>query len=123
VTLVDTSVWIDHLHDRDAELQAMLIDAKVMIHPFVIGELAVGSLRQRKTILGSLAKLPQAVVAHDDEVLRLIEEESLHGTGIGYIDSHLLASTRLTNGGTLWTRDLRLASAAARLGLAIGLPH
>ena len=61
--------------------------------------------------------------AHDDEVLRLIEEESLHGTGIGYIDSHLLASTRLTNGGTLWTRDLRLASAAARLGLAIGLPH
>jgi len=88
------------------------------MHPFVLGELALGSLRQRDVILTSLRDLPQASVASDEEVLRFIAERRLFGLGIGYVDAHLLAAARLTAGATLWTRDARLRGAAGRLGLA-----
>lgn len=115
--LVDTSVWIDHLRHGDPELAARLEAGETLSHPFVIGELALGNLRQRALVLGALSDLPAAVVASDAEVLALIERQPLYGLGIGYVDAHLLASALLTPDTTLWTRDARLGEAATRLGL------
>jgi predicted nucleic acid-binding protein len=116
--LVDTSVWVDHLRAGDAGLAVLLQRGLVCGHSFVIGELALGNLRQRVDILSLLRDLPPAVVARDSEVLGFIEAHGLAGCGIGYVDAHLLASVRLTLGGKLWTRDKRLLSVAERLGLA-----
>ena len=115
--LVDSSIWVDHLRSRDPALVDLLGATRVLGHPFVIGELALGNLRQRDTVLGALQDLPQAMVARDDEVLGFIDRHALAGLGIGYVDAHLLASARLS-GGTLWTRDKRLDGAATRLGIA-----
>lgn len=116
--LVDTSIWIDHLRAGDPELAALLQNGHVMAHPWVIGELALGHLSRRTEILGLLSNLPPAQTATDVEVLAMIEDHSLFGRGIGYIDAHLLASTLLTTGSGLWTRDRRLAAAAGGLGIA-----
>jgi hypothetical protein len=116
--LVDTSVWIDHLRKSDAGLRDLLERGQVLTHPFVVGELAMGSLRQRDVILGALQDLPQAIVAHQDEVLHFISNRSLFGLGIGYIDAHLLAAVQLTPGALLWTRDKRLFEVSAKLHLA-----
>lgn len=116
--VVDTSVWIDHLRSADRGLMSLLEDRQVLGHPFVLGELALGNLRQRRRVLIELARLPQAAVATEPEVLHLIEEEALYGRGIGYVDAHLLASLRLTPGTRLWTRDMRLHSVADELDLA-----
>ena len=115
--LVDTSVWIDHLRAGEAALAERLKAGQVLTHPFVIGELALGNLRGRETVLGALQDLPQASVASDREVLHFIERHALFGIGIGYIDAHLLAAVRLTPGSALWTHDKRLAAAAEKLGL------
>jgi predicted nucleic acid-binding protein len=115
--LVDTSVWIDHLRRGDARLAALLERGEVATHPFVIGELACGSLKERPVILQLLKQLPPAVVADHEEVLRLVERHRLHGRGIGYVDVHLLAAASLTHGARLWTRDRRLHRLAAELGL------
>jgi len=119
--LADSSIWIDHLRSGDEILASLLERAGVATHPFVIGEVALGYLRQRGPILYSLKKLPQAPVARDTEVLILIEKAALFGLGIGYVDAHLLASAKLANDMRLWTRDKRLSAAAARLGLAAAL--
>lgn len=116
--LVDSSVWIDHLRNGEPLLAGLLDAGRVLAHPFVIGELALGSLRQRDVILSALQDLPQAVVAGDDEVFRFIGQQALFGLGIGYIDAHLLAAVRLTSGASLWTRDKRLCAVADRLVLA-----
>lgn len=113
--LVDTSVWIDHLRAGDTELVTLLHDGVVLTHPWVTGELALGHLSQRSEVLGLLHNLPQATVATDAEVLDLIETHQLSGVGIGYVDAHLLAATLLSAEARLWTRDRRLAAAAARL--------
>jgi predicted nucleic acid-binding protein len=118
VILVDTSVWVDHLRARDAALVGLLDAGEVLGHPFVLGELALGSLRQRKLVLTSLEDLPQASVATDPEVLNFVERQRLYGFGIGYVDAHLLAAARLTPDASLWTRDRRLHEAAVRLGVA-----
>ena len=89
----------------------------MLAHPFVIGELALGQLKQRDTVLSALQNLPKASVATDAEVLLFIEQSALAGLGIGYVDAHLLASARLTAGSIFWTRDKRLRSIAERLGL------
>ena len=115
--LVDTSVWVDHLRHHDAVLAALLERGEVLGHAFVTGELACGSLKQRTTILKLLARLPQARVAFNAEVLSFIERHGLMGASVGYLDAHLLASTMLTADARLWTRDRRLASAARRLNL------
>ena len=115
--LVDSSIWVDHLRRGDATLARLLDDGRVLAHPFVVGELALGSLRQRELILMALQNLPQAMVASDTEVLRFINQQALYGLGIGYVDAHLLASARLTAGGSLWTRNKRLQAVAHRLGL------
>ena len=116
--LVDTSVWIDHLRANDETLAAHLNAGRVLAHPFVIGELALGQMRHREIVLAALLDLPQADVATDAEVLRFIDAHDLAGRGIGYVDVHLLAATRLSVPAKLWTRDKRLGSVAAALGLA-----
>jgi predicted nucleic acid-binding protein len=123
VTLVDTSVWIDHIRAPEEGLVRLLSADRVLMHPHVIGEVMLGSLRQRAVVLRELRLLPQAVLADDDEALEFIEREALFGLGIGYVDAHLLASARLTGGTKLWARDRRLAAVATRLGLAFSLPH
>ncbi len=100
--LVDTSVWIDHLRTGDAALRKLLERGQVLAHPFVIGELAMGNLKQREVVLSALQDLPRAVVALEDEVLRFISDRGLSGLGIGYIDAHLLAAVRLTPDALLW---------------------
>lgn len=121
--LVDTSVWIDHLRHGDNTLVKLLNAGQVLAHPFVIGELALGSLRQRDVILDTLNNMPRAKVATDEEVLVLINQSNLYGIGIGYINAHLLASTRLTPGTLLWTRDKRLRAVANQVGLLAVLAH
>lgn len=120
--LVDTSVWVDHLRRSDPGLVDLLERSAVLIHPFVVGELACGSLRDRSQILELLQQLPAAVVAHDDEVLHFIDQHGLHGQGIGYIDTHLLASVALTQGARLWTRDLKLRRVAQAMGCELKEP-
>ncbi len=118
--LVDTSVWIEHLRRGEARLVAALSAGLVRIHPCIMGEIALGSLRQREPILSALNAIPQVTVATDDEVSALIEVERLFGLGIGFVDAHLLAALRLTPGVRLWTLDKRLATVADRLG--VGAP-
>jgi predicted nucleic acid-binding protein len=119
VILIDTSVWIDHFRSPSPAL-ADLDVSEFLTHPFVIGELACGTLRHRADVLHALSRLRQAVVASDKEVLHFIEEHRLMGRGIGYIDAHLLASVALTGKAQLWTHDKNLASVAddLRLGLS-----
>ena len=119
--LADTSVWIDHLRTGDLVLEKVLNNGQVLTHPFVVGELALGFLRQRKTVLEALQNLPQATVAKDDEVLGMIDRWALYGHGIGYMDAHLLAAVVLTPGTLLWTRDKRLRKTAEGLGLHAAL--
>ena len=116
--LVDTSVWVDHLRNGDVRLVDLLERGAVLMHPFVVGEISCGSLSDRLPILQLLRDLPAMVVAEADEVLGFIERHNLHGRGIGYVDVHLLASTALTAGSRLWTRDKRLRMAAHDLGCA-----
>lgn len=121
--LVDTSIWIDHLRASDKRLTQLLVAGQVLVHPFVIGELALGNLRNRDTVLGALQDMPQAAVATEPEVLRFIGEKGLFGLDIGYIDAHLLAAARLTPGSLLWTRDKRLLAASVQLGIAANTTH
>jgi predicted nucleic acid-binding protein len=119
VILVDTSVWVDHLRAGDKTLAALLDAGMVLVHPFVIGELALADLRQRETVLSALSDLPQAGVATHAEVLHFIGRHALFGRGVGYVDIHLLAAVQLTAGAQLWTHDKRLDAVAIQLGLAI----
>lgn len=120
--LVDTSIWIDHLRSGNATLARLLDTSTVLAHPWVTGEVALGNLGHRDEVIGLLRGLPQAIVADNDEVLRLIEQNVLHGAGIGYIDAQLLAATRLTPDTALWTRDKRLAAVTERLALGFQAP-
>jgi predicted nucleic acid-binding protein len=123
VILVDSSVWIDHFRRANEILTDQLERQLVLIHPFVIGELAVGHLKSRDQLLRALGELDQVIVARDQEVMRFIEQERLFGRGLGYIDAHLLASVRLTPETLLWTRDKLLLAAAERLSLAARITH
>jgi predicted nucleic acid-binding protein len=119
--LIDSSIWIDHFHKHDDALARVLTREPVLTHPYVIGEVALGHLRNRAAVVSDLRKHKQATIASNDEVLQLIEGENLAGTGVGYVDAHLLASVRLTPGSSLWTRDKRLNDVAHRLGVAAKL--
>ncbi|MDO8785981.1 MAG: type II toxin-antitoxin system VapC family toxin [Syntrophales bacterium] len=114
MVLVDTSVWVSHLREGDAELERLLSNGDVMCHPFIIGELACGNLKNRVEILSLLRLLPMAIRAEHEEVLEFVENNNLMGKGLGYIDVHLSASAMLT-GVPMWTYDKRLANANKRL--------
>lgn len=116
--LVDTSVWIDHLRSGEPALATALEGGQVLMHPFVLGELACGNLKNRREVLRLLGDLPASPTATEPEVLDFIERRALMGRGIGYIDVHVLASTILAGDARLWTRDRRLAAAAGELELA-----
>ena len=120
--LVDTSIWIDHLHRSEAALSMLLNEAQVCTHPMIIGELALGALQDRKTILALLADLPSTVQATHAEVVPFVELHGLYGTGLSLVDAHLLAALRLSSPDRLWTRDLRLRVAAEKLGVSADLP-
>ena len=115
--LVDTSVWIDHLHRSGAPAILPLLEAgEVVTHPFVIGELACGDLRNRERVLRLMAALPVSAVATDSEAMALIERHRLMGRGLGWIDVHLLASA-LLSGTRIWSRDKHLAGTAEKLNV------
>ncbi|MGH7724854.1 MAG: type II toxin-antitoxin system VapC family toxin [Candidatus Eiseniibacteriota bacterium] len=117
MVLVDTSVWIDHLRKGNAHLVDLLEGGQVLVHPFVIGELACGSLHNRSEILRLLQQLPGAALADQTEVLYLLETERLYGRGLGWVDVHLLAAARLS-AIRIWSLDSALSSAASSLRLA-----
>ena len=116
--LVDTSVWVDHLRRDNSELRKLLEKGRVLSHPFIIGELAMGNLEQRDTILSAMQDLPQVTVALYHEVLEYIANRELFGLGIGYVDAHLLAAAQISPEALLWTKDKRLSKIAAKLTLA-----
>jgi predicted nucleic acid-binding protein len=113
--LVDTSIWVDHLRQRDARLAQFLEEGLVWTHPFVIGELACGNLARRNEVLELLGELPSVPVANHDEVLAFVESRRLMGRGLGWVDMHLLASAVLA-GVPLWTSDRNLSVVARSLG-------
>ena len=112
--LVDTSIWIDHFRKSDKKLIDLLLGGQVMCHPFVVGEIALGQLKNRTVVIEQLSALPQAKQGLEHEVLALIEKAQLFGTGVGYVDVHLLTSAKLSDA-ELWTRDKRLATVASKL--------
>ncbi len=116
MVLVDTSIWISHFKETNPHLKKLLLDEAVASHPFIIGELACGNIKNRKEILSLLRALPQAQVAEDSEILQFIEHKKLMGLGIGLIDVHLLASSLLTSL-PLWTADRRLRTTASKLNI------
>jgi predicted nucleic acid-binding protein len=118
VILVDSSVWVDHLRHGSERLRRLLGGDLVLTHPFVVGEVACGRLTKRTEILGLLARLPHAVIAEHDEVLRFVEQSGLQG-GLGWVDVHLLASAVISKS-SFWTEDRALARAAVRLGVSTG---
>ena len=114
MVLVDTSVWVSHLRDGNAELANLLNDGKVLCHPLILGELACGNLKDRAVILSFLQLLPMSIEAEHDEVLSFIENNRLMGKGMGYVDVHLITSAVLTDV-PVWTLDKKLAQAADSL--------
>lgn len=116
--LVDTSVWVEHLRSGNATLASELGAGRVLAHPLVIGELACGTLRNRREVLDLLGRLPSVPTATHDEALDFLERRALMGRGIGFVDVHLLASAALAVPARLWTRDRRLAAVAVELDLA-----
>ena len=112
--LVDTSVWVEYLRAGTAELQVLLNDGHVVCHPYIVGELACGNLKNRSVILSLLQELPMASRAEDDEVIQFIETHHLMGKGLGYIDIHLLMSAMLSRI-PLWTLDKRLHEISLKL--------
>lgn len=116
MVLVDTSVWVHHFRSGDEPLAGLLQQGAAAIHECVLGELACGNLRNREKTLTELGRLPRVRRAASDEVMLLIERHHLHGLGLGWVDAHLLASSRLDHT-TIYTRDRALAKAAAELGV------
>ena len=114
MVLVDTSVWVSHLRDGNAELANLLNDGRVLCHPLIVGELACGNLKDRAVILSFLQLLPMSIEAEHDEVLLFIENNRLMGKGMGYVDFHLITSAVLT-GVPVWTLDKKLAQATDSL--------
>lgn len=115
--LVDTSVWVRHLREGDEHLEFLLNEGQVLCHPFIVGEIACGALRNRRGILALLMSLPAVSIAEHDEVLSLIDLRNLYGRGIGWIDAHLLSSALLGRV-SLWTLDRKLRAVASSIGIS-----
>lgn len=119
--LADTSVWVDHLRSRDSEMDNQLGKGQIAMHPFIVAEVALGSLRSRRRILEGMDTLLEVRVAELSEVRHMIEAHSLYSRGIGLTDAHLVASCLLTPGMRLWTRDGALLRVAQTLGIQANL--
>jgi len=121
--LADTSVWANHLRNHDPLMVSLTDGERLLMHPYVIGELSMGNLHDRAAFIVALRQMEGVTLATDSEVSRLVEDNRLYGTGIGWIDAHLLASTLLTDDVQLWSHDRRLSAAAIRFGRGIQLNH
>jgi predicted nucleic acid-binding protein len=119
VILVDSTIWIDHLNRGDAVLESLLAGNRVLMHPYVIGEIALGSLRHRERVLRSIRLLPELLPVRPGEVLNFIAKTGIAGSGLGYVDAHLLAAARMRPGTQIWSRDKRLDAVAERLGIVV----
>jgi len=118
IILADTSVWVNHLRGSETGLRPLLLEGSVLMHPFVLGELACGNLPQRARALENFKALPPATLATDTDALGLLERWKLWGLGIGWVDAHLIASALLSRC-ILWTHDERLKNAAHRVGVTV----
>ncbi len=123
MVLADTSIWIDHFRRNDLRLAHLLELGDVAMHPFIIGELLLGRVPKIAEMIDDLNTLPKAMLASPDEVLSFIAVRKLPGSGIGYVDAHLLAAAALTPETSIWTRDKRLLAAAKSLSLAADIPE
>jgi predicted nucleic acid-binding protein len=121
VILADTSIWIDHLHHANPDLHQFLERGRIVMHPFIVAEVALGSLRNRRKTFAFMERVAQVEVVHLDEVRSMIEVHSLYSRGIGLTDAHLIASCLIAPGTRLWTRDARLQAVAESLGVDSGL--
>jgi predicted nucleic acid-binding protein len=115
--IIDTSVWVDHFRKRDRAITAVIADGGVLLHPYVYGELLLGGLPAGSEVAGQLGELPRAPVASPEEAAAFILWAKLSGTGIGYVDTHLLISARLLGSGSVLTHDKRLQAQADLLGV------
>jgi predicted nucleic acid-binding protein len=122
VILADTSVWIEHFRSGNKELERALSQSQVVIHPWIVAELALGSLHDRSKTLSMLDLLPQVRVASIAEVRHLIEARHLYNLGIGVTDTHLIASALMSSQTLLWTRDGQLRKVAEALQLHVDFP-
>lgn len=120
--LADTSIWIDHFRHGDTELRRIIEEDRLLCHPAVIGELALGSLRDRGSVITFLTAQRGAVIATHDEVMIMIDRHGIFSMGVGYTDAHLLASVLLDQRAALWTRDRRLRAAAEKAGASLHIP-
>jgi len=121
--LVDTAIWIDHLHKAEPQLVDLLGMDQVGCHPLVLEEIALGSIRQRDIVLGLLSNLYQFPTVGHHDVLHLVDQRRLWGRGLSGVDVHLMAAVCLVPGAQLWTRDKRLASACSQAGVALFEAH
>jgi predicted nucleic acid-binding protein len=122
VILADTSIWVDHLRNRNPEMEKRLIGGQIVMHPFIVADIALGSLHNRRERLDDLDALLEVRVAQINEVRHMIEAHALYSKGIGLTDAHLIASCLLTPGTQLWTRDAAMNKVAKALGILVNLP-
>lgn len=120
--LADTSVWIDHLRNSNPRMQSFLEAAQITMHPFIVAEIALGSLKNRTARLSELDSLERVVIGQTEEVRHLIETRALYSRGFSFVDAHLLLSCLLTPGTQLWTRDRNMQSVAGSIGIGVFLP-
>ncbi|HEY1161170.1 MAG TPA: PIN domain-containing protein [Terracidiphilus sp.] len=120
--LADTSIWVDHLRGRNPELEKHLGMGQIVMHPFIVAEIALGSLHNRRKLLDEMEALLEVRVAQLNEVRHMIEAHTLNSKGIGLTDAHLIASCLMTPGTQLWTRDGDLEKVAKTLGILVYLP-
>lgn len=119
--LADTSIWIDHLRKTNPQILALLGARQLLMHPFVTGELVLGSLQDRDNLLIELDLLPQMTVITNKKVTLFVSKHRLYGTGINYVDAHLLVAACGSKNVQRWTRDKRLRAASTRLGVAANI--
>lgn len=121
--LIDTSVWVDHFRRRNDRRVELIVMDQALTHPLIVGELACGTPpAPRLQTLADIALLQVATPASVPETMDFIEREKLYGLGCGWVDLTLLASTLITPGAILWTRDKRLAALAERFEVALQTP-
>jgi predicted nucleic acid-binding protein len=118
VILADTTVWVDHLRNAEPTVSDLLRAEELVMHSSVLGEILLGNFRNRQAVAHALGEIPKVARASDEDVIRLIERHQLYGTGVGFVDAHLVATCLLTRGTYLWTRDRKLAAVADRLGVS-----
>jgi len=116
VIIVDANIWIDHLRSRDKHLVSLIEKDQAFVHPYTVAEVSLGSLRNREEVVRQLSLFQAPPLASHEDVMSIIEWNKLAGTGIGYVDCHLLTATLLM-GGRLWTRDRRLSAQSAKMGI------